>query len=173
MVIGEKVLLTGRPGCGKTTLIKRVATTRTGRAAGFYTEEIRQAGTRVGFKLVTLDGKEAVIAHVDFKSSEHVGKYGLNLSGLEDVGVQALRDALRTRQAVIIDEIGPMEIRSQIFRKVVLEALYSSLTVLGTIAARPLPFIETIKARPDVRLVEVRRDNRDQLVSELSTELQS
>ncbi|PYK36728.1 MAG: hypothetical protein DME60_13840, partial [Verrucomicrobia bacterium] len=38
----EKVLLTGRPGCGKTTLIKRVVSNLARRAGGFYTEEIRQ-----------------------------------------------------------------------------------------------------------------------------------
>jgi nucleoside-triphosphatase len=81
--VSNKILLTGRPGCGKTTLIKRIAS-KLGRAAGgFYTEEIRRGRTRVGFKLVTLDGDEAVLAHVDFKTSERVSKYGLDLSALE------------------------------------------------------------------------------------------
>jgi nucleoside-triphosphatase len=164
----KKVLLTGRPGCGKTTLIKCVVNKLPLPAGGFYTEEIREAGTRVGFNLVTLDGKEAVFAHVDFKTLERLGKYGLNLSVLETVAVAAVRAAARAQQLVVIDEIGPMEIRSAIFREAVNEALDSAAPILGTITARSFPFTDTIKKRPDVTVIEVRPDNRDQLVFELS-----
>jgi nucleoside-triphosphatase len=167
----KKVLLTGRPGCGKTTLIKRVVNDLAIRAGGFYTEEIRERGQRVGFKLVTLDGKEAVFAHVDFPAAagpQRVGKYSLDLAALETVGVEALRAAVRARQLVVVDEIGPMEIRSPIFRGAVREALNSGAPLLGTISARSLPFTDAIKKRADVTLVEVRPDNREQLASELS-----
>ena len=123
--MSRKILLTGRPGCGKTTLIKRVAKNLAQRAAGFYTEEIRDRSVRVGFKIVTLDGDEAVLAHVDFKTSERLGKYGLDLSALEAIGVKAIRDAVN-------------------------EALDSEMPLLATIYARSLPFTDAIKSRPDV-----------------------
>ena len=163
----EKVLLTGWPGCGKTTLVKRVVNNLPQAAGGFYTEEIRERGGRVGFKIVTLDGKEAVLAHVDFKTRERVGKYGLDLSALEP-GIKSIRDAIAARRLVVIDEIGPMEIRSANFRDAVNEALDSPCPVLATIFARPLPFAEAIKKRAGVTLLEVRPNNREQLVSELS-----
>jgi nucleoside-triphosphatase len=163
----KKVLLTGRPGCGKTRLIKRVVNDLARPAGGFYTEEMREAGTRAGFKIVTLDGKEAVFAHVDFKTRDRLGKYGLDLSALERIGVGTVRQAVRTRQLVVIDEIGPMEIRSAIFRDAVTEALDSEVSVLATIYARSLPFADAIKSRPDVTLIEVRPENRERLVSQL------
>jgi nucleoside-triphosphatase len=169
----QKILLTGRPGSGKTTLIKRVAESLPKRSAGFYTEEIREHGLRVGFRLVTLEGDEAVLAHVDLNTRERLGKYGLDLSGLETVAVRAVRDAVEKGQLVVIDEIGPMEIRSVVFRDVVNEALESDVPLLATIFARPLPFTNAIKSRRDVLLIEVRRDNRDRLVSELSERMQS
>jgi nucleoside-triphosphatase THEP1 len=63
-----------------------------------------------------------------------------------------------------------MEIRSAVFRDVVNEALDSSEPsgFLATITARSLPFTNAIKMRRDISLVEVRPDNREQLVSELS-----
>src|SRR6266568_7632459 len=125
----QKVLLTGRPGCGKTTLIKALLNDLARPAGGFYTEEIRERGVRVGFKLVTLDGKEAVLAHINFKTRERVGKYGIDLSALETVGVAAVREAVRARLLVVIDEIGPMEIRSAIFCDAVNEALDSGAPV--------------------------------------------
>ena len=173
-VVTEKILLTGRPGCGKTTLIKRVVNNLGLRAGGFYTAEIRAGDTRTGFKIVTLDGEQAVFAHVDLKTPQHLGKYRLDLSALERIGVGAVRHAIRARRLVVIDEIGPMEIRSAIFREAVNEALDSPESVSGvlaTIFARSLPFTDAIKSRPDVTLIEVRPDNRDRLVSELSDRL--
>jgi nucleoside-triphosphatase len=167
-LVTEKILLAGRPACGKTTLIKRIVISLPRGAGGFYTEEIRDGGTRAGFKIVTLDGEEAVFAHVDFKTRSRVGKYGLDLSALERIGVGAVRQAIQARRLVVIDEIGPMEIRSPIFREAVNEALDSEVLVLATIFARPLPFTDAIKSRSDVRLIEVRADNRERLVSDLS-----
>jgi nucleoside-triphosphatase len=164
----QRVLLTGRPGCGKTTLIKRVVDELPQRCGGFYTEEIRHHGARVGFKLVALEGGEAVFAHVDFTTAERLGKYGLDLSALEAVGVNAIREAVQAERLIVIDEIGPMEIRSVVFREAVNEALDSELPVLATIFLRSLPFTEAIKSRPDVVLIEVRPDNRERLVSQLS-----
>jgi nucleoside-triphosphatase len=166
--VTKKILLIGLPGCGKTTLIKQVVNKLPRGAGGFYTEEIRGGGPRAGFKIVTLDGEEAVFAHVDFKTPDHVGKYGLDLSALERIGVGAVRQAIQARRLVVIDEIGPMEIRSPIFREAVNEALDSKLRLLATIFARPLPFTDAVKSRPDVTLIEVCRDNRERLVSELS-----
>lgn len=171
--MSRKVLLTGWPGSGKTTLVKRVVHELALPAGGFYTEEIRERGGRVGFKLVTLAGEEAVLAHVDFKTAKRVGKYGLDLAALNRVGVDALREAVRERQLVVIDEIGPMEIRSRIFCDVVSEALDSGVPILGTITARSFPFTDTIKNRPDITLVAVRSENRERLVSELSEQFMS
>jgi nucleoside-triphosphatase len=166
--MGKKILLTGRPGCGKTTLIKRLVKQLSLPAGGFYTEEIRTCGERVGFKIVTLDGKDGVFAHVNFKTQQRLGKYRLDLSPLETIGIEAVRKAVRGGELTVVDEIGPMEIRSPIFRDVVNEALDSRAPLLGTITARPFPFTDAIKKRHDVTLIEVCWDNREQLVSELS-----
>ena len=166
--MNRRILLTGHPGCGKTTLVKRVVNELAVPAGGFYTEEIRERGERVGFKIITLDGQKALLAHEDFTTPQRVGKYGLDLSALETVGVGALREAMRARQLVVLDEIGPMELRSAIFRDAVSEALDSGAPILATIVARSLPFADAIKKRPDVTVIEVRPENRRQLLSELS-----
>ena len=164
----KKILLTGRPGCGKTTLIKSVVNKLDRPAGGFYTEEIRERGRRVGFRIVPLDGNGTAFAHVDFKTAERLGKYGLDLSAVETIAVAALRAAARARHLVVIDEIGPMEIRSAIFREAVNEVLESGVPVLGTITARSLPFADRIKKRRDITVIEVHPTNRDQLVTELA-----
>ena len=84
-----------------------------------------------------------------------------------------MKGRLQKQRLVVIDEIGPMEIRSAIFRETVNEALDSEVPVLATIFARSLPFTDAIKSRPDVTLIEVRPDNRERLVSELSDRIQA
>jgi len=169
----KAILLTGAPGCGKTTLLKQVVARFPGQAAGFYTEEIRESDFRTGFKLVTLDGREGILAHIDFKSPVRVGKYGLDLGVLEGPGVESLRTALRHQCLAVIDEIGPMELRSALFRQTVLQVLDEAPRVLGTIVQRESPFTETIKARSDVTVIEVSRANRDALIDELLRRIQS
>jgi nucleoside-triphosphatase len=153
-------------------MIRRVVNDLAQPSGGFYTEEMRKSGRRVGFKLVTLDGKEAVFAHVNFKTPERLGKYGLDLSALETIGVEAVREAVGARRLVVIDEIGPMEVRSTPFRNAVLDALDSEVAMLATIVARSLPFTDAIKVRSGVTVLEVRLDNREELVSKLSDRFQ-
>ena len=88
-----RLLLTGPPQCGKTTVVRRVVARFSGRAAGFYTREVRQGGRRVGFEIVTLDGETAWLSHVDFPGPLRVGKYGVDLEGLHRIGLAALNPA--------------------------------------------------------------------------------
>ena len=155
-------LLTGPPGVGKTSIIRQ-AVTRI-EAGGFYTDEIRESGERQGFRLVTLDGKSAMLAHTEFKSPHKVGKYGVDIASLEAVGVAALRRAIQEEPVVVIDEIGKMELFSEAFRQVVLEALESGKKVLGTIMLKSHPWADEIKRRPDVELVWLTKDNRQQVL---------
>ena len=160
-------LLTGRPGTGKTSLIKQVVAGLKGRAGGFYTEEIRGEGTRLGFKLITLDGQETILAHVNIRSKYRVGKYGVDVNGLDRFGVFALRQAAERCDLVVVDEIGKMELFSENFRKAVLEIIDSGKKVLGTIMLNSNPWADDIKRQPQVRLVEVTRANHRQLLDDL------
>jgi nucleoside-triphosphatase len=155
-------LLTGPPGVGKTSVIRQAVTRL--EAGVFYTEEMRESGIRQGFRLVTLDGKSAILAHVDFKSPYRVGKYGVDVAALEQVGVAALHRAIKEYPVVVIDEIGKMELFSEAFRQAVLEALESGKKVLGTIMLKPHPWADEIKRRPEVNLVWLSRDNRQQVL---------
>ena len=87
-------LLTGSPGSGKTTIIKKALARTKTRAGGFYTEEIRSNGIRQGFSIVTLNGQEARLAHIDIASLYRVSKYGVDVDRLDEVGVSALYQAI-------------------------------------------------------------------------------
>ena len=86
---------------------------------------------------------------------------------MDRVGVSAIREAIRSSELVIIDEIGKMELFSPSFRDAVSEALVSGKRVLGTIMLRPHPWADGIKRDPGVALVTVTRFNHNQVLEEL------
>lgn len=167
--MGKTVLLTGPPRVGKTTLIKRVIDQLGVDAGGFYTSEMRDAESkqRIGFKINTLDGNTAILASVDIQGQPRISKYGVDVEAVETVGVSSIRSAIRTKDLIVIDEIGPMELLSDAFCDAVNEALNSEIPVLGTIVQRSRPFSDQIKARPDVTVIEVSYENRDELTEEI------
>jgi nucleoside-triphosphatase len=160
-------LLTGQPGTGKTSLIKQVVRELKDKAGGFYTEEIKSQGTRQGFRLVTLDGQTAVLAHLYFQSPHRVSKYGIDLESLDKVGVAAINRAIKESDLVVIDEIGKMELLSAKFREAVLNILKSQKRLLATIMLSANPCADAIKSQPQVNLVTVTRNNHPTVMQEL------
>jgi nucleoside-triphosphatase len=167
--MGQALLLTGRPGVGKTTIIRTVAARLGARAGGFFTDEIREGGRRTGFRLVSLDGGTGILASVNISSPCRVGRYGVHLRDLEQVGVKALLRAIEQPDVpvVVIDEIGKMELFSPAFRQATLVALDSPKAVLASVMTGPQPWVDAIKARADVTLIEVTRANRQALPEQI------
>jgi nucleoside-triphosphatase len=169
------ILLTGRPGTGKTTAIRQVVNELGSRASGFYTREVRVGRQRTGFELVTLAGETALLATKDPDTSldrpAPFGRYRVNLDAIDAVGVPALLDALHQGQVVVVDEIGPMEILSPRFRDAILRILDSKAAVVGAIVLRPHPFADRVKAHPRVTVMHITRDNRDDLPNRVLSEV--
>ena len=158
------LLITGGPGTGKTTAIRKVAAGLAGRRrlAGFVTEEIRTAGARLGFRLVTFDGREAVLAHVGSRGSGRVGRYGVDVAAVDAVAASAL--ALRDdRDVYIVDEIGNMECLSPVFVEAMRALLGSPKPVVATVARRGGGLIGEVKRRADAELLVLTPRNRDAL----------
>ena len=166
---GHVLLITGNPGSGKTTVIRRVAAALSGqRLGGFYTEEIRVGGERRGFRLTTFDGRDRVMAHVEFRGPHRVGKYGVDVSVIDELAESAL--AVKAEPDVyLVDEIGKMECLSPRFVAALRGLLNSRKPVVATIARRGGGFITEVKARKDAELWEVTRANRDGMPQEVLT----
>lgn len=169
----KNLLLTGHPGVGKTTIIRKVADALGSRCGGFYTEEVRERGRRVGFRIVTLDGQRGWLAHIRMPGAYRVGRYNVDLRDLESIGVRAIRDATAFADVVIIDEIGPMELLSPAFKQTVMEAMDSSTPVVATVMAKPHPWVIVLKARDDTEVWEVSTQNRETMPARVLQWVQS
>lgn len=165
--MGKVILLTGRPGSGKTTTIRRIVSRLTREVGGFYTEEIREKGRRVGFRILTMDAQEGVMAHVDIQSPDRIGKYGVDLTVVDTLAVESLQRAKSENSLIIIDEIGPMELLSSKFKGEVLDVINGDSDVLGTVAKRKNEFINQIRRLPNVTILEIFPGNREQIVEDV------
>jgi nucleoside-triphosphatase len=172
-VYTPRILITGLPGVGKTTLIRTLAK-RVSEfdPAGFYTEEIRnEQGIREGFRLVTLCGRQLVLSHIHHPGPHCVSRYGVDVAGFEQLLAQ-LDLGHAQSQLIMIDEIGKMECLSRRFTADMTALLNQSKMLIATIALKGEGFIREVKNRPDCRLVTVTTENRDSLMVELAGELQ-
>lgn len=166
------LLLTGTPGIGKTTLIRRVVSQLSAyRLSGFYTEEIREAGQRKGFRLVTFYGEEGIMAHVDFDHRYRISKYGVDVSVIDYFAETALA-LVDEVDVYLIDEIGKMECFSSIFVTKVKLLLNSDKLIVATVAKKGTGLIEAAKHWPDSELWELTMANRDARVKEVITWLE-
>ncbi|MEW6686273.1 MAG: nucleoside-triphosphatase [Candidatus Edwardsbacteria bacterium] len=159
------ILITGKPRCGKTTLIKELIGLLD-HTCGFYTEEIREKGKRVGFLLRTMNDKETMFAHIDFKSPFRVSKYGVDVVGFEKIAMSELKKGIERGSIIVIDEIGKMELFSRSFKEAVLSSL-STGRVLGTISFKGDDFIQKVKERKDIKLYLLTPDRYEEIKEEI------
>jgi nucleoside-triphosphatase len=163
---GRVLLLTGMRGVGKTTVIRRVAEPlHRARLDGFYTEELREAGQRTGFRLVDFEGGATIFAHVDF-DGPRVSRYGVNIAAL-DARAETLLAPRADVAVYLVDEIGKMECLSARFVAAMRRLLAADNCVVATVASKGEGFIAEAKRWPGAVLWEVTRDNRDHLPDEV------
>ena len=80
---------------------------------------------------------------------------------MEDIGVKAVREAIKSKDLIVVDEIGKMELFSPAFKEAIIEALDSKKKFLGTIMLKSNKFTDRIKERKDTVLLELRPENRE------------
>ncbi|MDH7507969.1 MAG: NTPase [Methanomassiliicoccales archaeon] len=165
---GIKIGITGLPGAGKThALLKVIEMLEASemKVGGMITEPIIEDNKRLGFYVIDWQTKrKAILASTEIRSKFMVGKFGVDLSALEEVGVEAILKACETADVVVIDEVGKMEVESEKFVNAVKAALEIEKPLLLTLHKKSRnPLLQDIRRRDDVRILEVTPINRNLL----------
>jgi nucleoside-triphosphatase len=162
-----RIAVTGRPGIGKTTFCKRVYDTLkdTINVSGFITLEVREKGVRIGFKLKDLNtGEESWLAKVNHQSPFRVGKYGVLVESIDRFAERI--ESYKNADLVVIDEVGPMELKSPKFIESIEKLLESDVSCLFSIHLKSQhPILRRI--RSEFEVITLNESNRDMLVDEV------
>ena len=163
-----KILLTGLPGCGKTTAVMKITDALDcEKVAGFYTQEVRQNNIRKGFSWKRLDGAEGILAHTNIKGPWRVGKYGVDITGFEESVVPILGVEQTDVELFVIDEIGKMECFSEKFVAAVRRLFASEKSVLATVAKKGTGLISEVKNYSNTTLFNLTSASREKVVAEI------
>ncbi len=163
-----KIGITGLPGVGKTQALLHVIEMLEAEewsVGGMITETIIENNKRVGFYIMDWVTKnKGILAHVNLKSRVRVGRYGVDIGVLEEIGVPAIQYATDFTDVIVIDEVGKMEVESPKFVEAVRDAFDADKPMLLTLHKKSRnPLLQDIRRRDDVRILEVTSVNRELL----------
>jgi len=148
----KNILITGKPGCGKSTLIQKLSDQfKNRRISGIITPEIRRGNQRYGFKIIDLlSQKEEIMASVDIQSEKRVSKYYVDVQVVDKI-MNEFIGSYEQADIFMVDEIGKMELYSEKFKA----------------------FIEKIKKRADSKVFYLEKRNWERVLIEIKTFFQS
>ena len=165
------ILLTGRPGVGKTTIVNRVYEhySKNGfKIEGLTTREVREGSARTGFMITDLSsGREGWLGKKGPGAGPRVGSYVVVSDDLEKIGVAALERSMNgAADLVIVDEIGPMEMTSVSFRNNISRVLNGYRAVVATVKfGSRYPEVENIRQKS--LHWEITKENRESIYRRL------
>ncbi|CAH1790759.1 unnamed protein product [Owenia fusiformis] len=181
--IPRHVILTGPPGMGKTTVVRKVVEQLVKEdlpIQGFYTEELRKDGKRIGFDCVSVtdtDNREPLARVAEGRPKKmSVGNYNVDIESFEKIAFPSLsHEKGQVMPIWIIDEVGKMEMFSDNFTQTVVDLVNApNTTILAVVPVpkgRPTPILDEIRQRKDVKSIWVSKLNRDNIIKDVTEAL--
>ena len=169
-----RILLTGAPRAGKTTLVSQIVRELQSSGivvAGFTTRELRERGERTGFQVEAIGDGSAVMAHVAFADGPRVGRYRVDVPAFERITLPALEQAIRSDGVAVIDELGQMELYSSAFVQAVQHLFAQDVPLVATVHAKAHPVTDALKRHPGVELLTVTRTAHEELLARVTNRL--
>ncbi|MBI4655670.1 MAG: hypothetical protein HY746_02865 [Elusimicrobia bacterium] len=169
----KNMIISSKSQSQKALFIRKIVSNYKYWLAGFFTEEIRENGARIGFAVQPIGGEKTLFASKKIISKESFNKYGVNLEAFENTAVNALREGLALNKILVIDEIGAMTLASGVFMNSVTESLLSESPVLVTMRPGTKVFCGTFSRMEGTKMIELSEKNRLKIEKEVEEWLES
>lgn len=127
-----KILLTGTPKSGKSTLLSALVEGVTDKQ-GFFTEEVRQDGVRTGFAMCDASGHRVVLAQTTHQTQYQVGRFFVATESLNAFFEPLNR--FGPSGLLYIDEIGQMQLFHTSFKQLAEQYITAKNDFVGTITS--------------------------------------
>ncbi|MBC7113868.1 MAG: NTPase [Candidatus Methanomethyliales bacterium] len=165
-----KAIITGRPGIGKSTVLKeviKILEANGWRVGGIICPEVRACGKRVAFEIVDLlSGERGILASTEPSNGPVVGRYYVNITDFERISVNAINRSLDEADITAIDEIGPMEMKSSKFRNIITNVLSSDRRIIAVVHTT---LVRDIASKfQSIRVFEITEYNRNHVSGEIA-----
>ncbi|GMI43718.1 hypothetical protein TrCOL_g11680 [Triparma columacea] len=188
-------LFTGQPNSGKTTSVLTTIShllpllPPSTYLTGFTTSEVlSSSSTRIGFDVVTIPQNDRGILSRKSGPSHHpkTGAYSVDVEAFEKLALPTItlpvdgyvvkRDGSKVKKedvVYVIDEVGRMELHSEVFRNRVNDLLSLGVRLIGAITApiygHRVPFCDDLVERgaKSIRVFRIKKSDRDEVTEEV------
>lgn len=149
LVTPRLVILTGKKGVGKSTIVRNVVGRLQCQVGGFRTEPVLEDGQRIGYQLVDLTtGANITIARrVPESKAVRGGPFAVEREAFDQFGAAVLSRASKSADVIVMDEIGCMEQGAPLFQEAVRACLASGRPVICVVQAGKCDFVRELLAK--------------------------
>ncbi|NMB07445.1 MAG: hypothetical protein GX981_03520 [Tissierellia bacterium] len=160
----NNLFLTGKKGVGKSTIINKIIEKVNCSIGGYITEKQVENNIKT-FTIISLyNNKDRYpIAKINEKNFEKK----IFTDNFKHHIPLTLDKSLKNRDLIILDELGFMENNIEPFTGKIYEILDSNNVVFGVLKDYNCTFLNNIKSRDDVLVIEITQNNRDTIEQEI------
>ena len=157
------ILITGEPGVGKTTLIRRVREALACPVFGFETAKEPRLATEEGTPVYIHEiGTERHYTQENLVGIVEAGQRLLFPDAFEHFA-PVLQKPIPEGSLIVLDELGFLETYSPTFCSAVLALLDSPFPIIAAVKPKSSPFLDAVRSHKNSLLFPICPENRDEL----------
>ncbi|MFA6925291.1 MAG: nucleoside-triphosphatase [Bacteroidales bacterium] len=170
------IFLTGNSKVGKSTLLGKIvdelkkSEKYKSSMSGFLTNDNCDSNNkRISFSTTTINGEKTGILAIKNSDNEYI----LDAKIMTELIIPEIKESIEKSgvSLLIIDEIGPIQLQNEDFKKMILEALETHrISILGIIANDKDPFISKVACNYRTNIIEVTESTRNSLINTVLNE---